>query len=69
MQVLPYELNLMLFLLPFFSVGKAQHLADPNPIVRNRRLIYQFLASAYTLLANAGEIHITSKDVMPYTYW
>ena len=42
---------------------------SPDPIVQNKLLIHSFLKCATNLLAPCGEIHITSKEVKPYTWW
>ena len=38
-------------------------------VLINRRMIVEFLDSASTFLAPGGEVHITMKDVHPYTTW
>jgi hypothetical protein len=43
--------------------------AQPDPIVMNKLLIREFLLEATPLLAPYGEIHVTSKEVKPYSWW
>ena len=43
---------------------------DPCPVTRNRRMLQLFLLNvAPYVRRGTGEVHITSKDVMPYVEW
>lgn len=47
----------------------AQFKAQPDPLIQNKLLLRKFLIGATKLLAKNGEIHITSKEVKPYSWW
>jgi 25S rRNA (uracil2634-N3)-methyltransferase len=58
------------FPLVYAMLDKQSFQADPDPCIRNRRLIRHFLHSAYHLLRDAqSEIHISSKETRPYLEW
>lgn len=58
------------FPLVYAMPDKKSFEADPDPCIRNRRLIREFFHSAYHLLRDErSQIHISSKETRPYLEW
>jgi 25S rRNA (uracil2634-N3)-methyltransferase len=65
-----YDRIIFQFPLVYAQPNKQSYLSDPDPCLRNRRLIREFFHSAMPLLKeNVGQIHISSKETRPYIEW
>ena len=64
-----FDRIIFMFPLMHSTTSAEAHQADAEPVTRNRRLLWLFLRSAASLLAENGEIHISSKIDRPYDDW
>eukprot|EP00039_Didymoeca_costata_P003210 m.66043 g.66043 ORF g.66043 m.66043 type:complete len:315 (-) comp11780_c0_seq2:49-993(-) len=66
-----WKFDIIIFMFPLVhpATTRTDFEARPDPIVENKMLILKFLKSAKQLLSEKGEIHITSKEVKPYSWW
>jgi hypothetical protein len=52
------------------AATQAEYQANPDPITTNRLMLRAFLIGSPALLrAPESEVHISSKDVKPYSWW